>query len=108
MKNDEYDCIDSMNARAIKLIKRQQAEIERLEGFATNMEYCANHALDEIEKEKREAIKDFAERLRVRVKERAYKIMGNKPDTKCVLVGVREIAEFDELVAEMEGENGRA
>lgn len=82
-------CVERLIVNALDLIKRQQAEIERLEGLATNMEYCANHALDEIEKEKREAIKDFADRLKA-----------NRYDDMFVT-----IAAIDEIVAEMEGEN---
>lgn len=47
----------------MKKAEEQNAEIERLEGFAANMEYCANHALDDLEKEKAEAIKEFKKKL---------------------------------------------
>lgn len=91
-------CVERLIVSALDLIKRQQAEIERLEGLATNMEYCANHALDEIEKEKREAIKDFAERL----KEKAYTAENEWSRGGHPLVV--EVDDIDELVAEMEGE----
>lgn len=81
----------------MEVLKRQQAEIERLEGYAANMEYCANHALDEIEKEKREAIKDFAERL----KARAYTAENEWSHGEHPLVV--EVDDIDALVAEMEG-----
>lgn len=101
---DVLECEPVLFGAVQDLIKRQQAEIERLEGLATNMEYCANHALDEIEKEKREAIKDFTERLKARVKEAAYE----QPEIDDGRVCESEIVGIiNELVAETEGEDGR-
>ena len=70
------------------------SEIERLQGFADNMEYCANHALDDLEKEKAEAIKEFAERL----KEKAF------PDDSISCEMVVYAENIDNLVKEMAGE----
>lgn len=102
-------CEWELKNAAMEVLKRQQAEIkklrckvERLKKYDEERDIRLHAKL--IRTARDEAIKDFAERLKVRVKERLYKIMGNKPDTKCVLVGMKEIAEFDELVEEMEGE----
>lgn len=98
-------CVELMACEAVALIKRQQAEIERLKWYAANMEYCANHALDEIEKEKREAIKDFAERLKAQAYTAENEWSQWAPDEHPLVV---EVDDIDTLVAEMEGENGRA
>lgn len=94
------DCEYVLQDEALALLKRQQAEIERLEGFATNMEYCANHALDKIEKEKREAIKDFAERLKAKVTYFEYRLEDGDELFKAV-----ELDAIDAIVEEMCGEN---
>lgn len=91
-QNAEIERLQSMNQSKLDMIHDLRAEIERLQGFADNMEYCANHALDDLEKEKNEAIKEFAERL----KETKFKI-GND--------FVIYAENIDNLVKEMVGEH---
>lgn len=94
--------VDQLLLSTIDLIKRQQAEIERLKGYNENLQ-TANVALsNEILDIKSEAIKEFAAKL----KESAHDLdisfgYGTPPYCKVVSVG-----EIDNLVKEMtEDEN---
>lgn len=91
----DFESCDRLEESILDFINCQNAEIERLEGFADNMEYCANHALDDLEKEKAEAIKEFAERL----KEKAF------PDDSISCEMVVYVENIDNLVKEMVGEH---
>ncbi len=61
-------CKASLEIEALDLIKRQQAEIERLTGYNSNLVFANQdilHTLEtEIAKAKSEAITEFAERLK--------------------------------------------
>ena len=76
--------------KAEEEINRQKAEIERLRGPA-----IVNNIM-ESQRIKREAIKEFAERL----KEKSYKTIRNYGLTKDVV----EVCDIDNLVKEMVGE----
>lgn len=88
-------CEWELKNAAMEVLKRQQAEVERLktekDNLIRNYKECAM-----------EAVKDFAERLKARVKEAT----NEKPDGVRVceseIVGV-----INEVVAEMERENDR-
>lgn len=104
------------------LLKRQQAEIERLKAENAELEAEVEKQYEQaradilgnmadggaschwcIAEHKKNAVKDFAERLKARVKETA----NEKPDGGHVCDS--EIAGIiNELFAEMEGENDRA
>ena len=61
--NDEAFCNLNASKEALALINRQQAEIERL----------YNHFLDLTKKVKYEAVKEFAERFRVKFQKEKYR-----------------------------------
>ena len=90
-----YACETEIPKQALDLIKRQQAEIERLKDYNENL-LSANTAmscnlLDEVAKARVEAIKEFAERLK---EEALYPY----PDSETKIVDVDDI---DNLVKEM-------
>ena len=102
LESEETDCIDSLLTRTLHLVARQKAEIERLQGFADNMEYCANHALDDLEKEKAEAIKEFAERLKGKIHDSIYRYWNDRCGGYYLAEDVD--VDIDVLVDEMVGE----
>jgi hypothetical protein len=66
---DKIGCVNLISKDTLDLIKRQQAEIERLQGYNENLQ-TANVALsNEILDIKAEAIKEFAERLNSRTRQ---------------------------------------
>ena len=91
-----YICADFLRSKTLDLIKRQQAEIERL---TVNKNACAlgmKRLSEQLETAKSEAIKEFTERL----KERAYYIV---VDEKGLLLERKVVNEeaIDYLVKEM-------
>jgi hypothetical protein len=125
--NDEDDivcwtCEWEMKNAAMEVIKRQQAEIERLKTENAELEAEVDKQYERaradilgnmadggaschwcIAEHKKNAIKDFAERTKERVKEAAYEQPDGGYVCESEIVGI-----INELVAEMEGENGRA
>jgi 50S ribosomal subunit-associated GTPase HflX len=79
---------DKSKAAAMGVIKRQDAEIERLNKAIDNYETC----LEKIETIKAEAVKEFAERLK------------EKERPAFPLAMVIDVYEIDNLVKEMVGE----
>ncbi|MBO5790735.1 MAG: hypothetical protein J6R40_06215 [Clostridia bacterium] len=82
------DCRDKIIQAVLDLIKRQQAEIERLtaekDNLIRNYKECAM-----------EAVRDFAERLKATFPPR--------DSGKCTLDDCYTLDKIDEIVAEMEG-----
>lgn len=96
--NDEDDiycwsCEWELKNAAMEVIKRQQAEIERLkaekDNLIRNYKECAM-----------EAVKEFAERLKAKVTYFEYRLEDGDELFKAV-----ELDAIDALVEEMEGEN---
>ena len=85
------NCSETTANAALDLINRQKAEIERLRGST-----IVNNNIMESQRIKREAIKEFAKRL----KEKSYKTIRNYGLTKDVV----EVCDIDNLVKEMVGE----
>ncbi len=78
----------------LDLIKRQQAEIERLKPFEKKVLEPVVENLKEIELAKSEAIKEFAERLK------EYKFYCQNPHSPVSTYAV-EVAAIDKLVKEL-------
>ena len=117
-------CISELNIKALDLVKRQQAEIERLSNpqgvtfLANGIEIHAKDS-DEYYKFKRlvksEAITEFAERLKTTFKQMEY-TANTKRKTATVdelicqanwIIREASIDVIDELLSEMtEGDNG--
>lgn len=114
---DKYICIETLHMDIASMLKRQQAEIEQLKAekaeFETEVEKQYEQARADIlgnvadggaschrciAEHKKNAVKDFAERL----KAKAYKSCEWWPILHAV-----DAKDIDELVAEMESENGR-
>ena len=89
-------CSNDIMVGALNLIKRQQAEIERLKNEiqTTKDAYIMLQTKNEIIKS--EAIKEFA----VRLKEKSFETIRNYGLTKDVV----EVCDIDNLVKEMVGE----
>ena len=105
---DDHGCNEQLANYALDIIKRQQAEIERLES-ANDKKFNQWNMLAEKTKQhyadlyneakdilKSEAVKEFAERL----KEKSFKTIRNYGLTKDVV----EVCDIDNLVKEMVGE----
>ena len=83
------DCVSELAEKTIDLINRQQAEIERLE---TNCLSMAQTMPNMAKAERTEAVKEFAERL---------KVIGARNNAGHILFVEKN---FDNLVKEMVGE----
>ena len=90
-------CVEDLKSASIYLIRRQQAEIERLKcemdcAYTAQME-VSNKLETQI---RAEAVREFAERL----KEKSFKTIRNYGLTKDVV----EVCDIDSLVKEMVGD----
>ena len=116
-------CKIQVASEALTLIKYKQAEIEQLKAEYAELEAEVDKQYEQaradilgnmadgglschwcIAEHKKNTIKDFAERLKARVKETAYEQPEGGDGRVCEseIVGV-----INEVVAEMEGENGK-
>ncbi len=94
----KYSAPERLMDDVLDLINRQKAEIERLQGFNDNLiasnTHISNNLLDEIDKAKVEAVKEFAEQVKMafyyQFDELIPSIMADK---------------IDDLVKEMVGDN---
>lgn len=112
-------CKSRLEIEALDLIKRQQAEIERLTGYNSNLVFANQGVLytleTEITKAKSEAIIEFAEKLKTTFKQMEY-TANIKRKTVTVdelicqanwIIRDASIDVIDELLSEMtEGDNG--
>lgn len=96
-------CVEDLKSASIYLIKRQQAEIERLKCEMGKLlpKDCAYTVQMEVSNKletqiRSEAVKEFAERL----KEKSFKTIRNYGLTKDVV----EVCDIDNLVKEMAGD----
>lgn len=90
LEQDELNRAVTMREKTLRIVEEKQAEIERLRGST-----IVNNIM-ESQRIKREAIKEFAKRL----KEKSYKTIRNYGLTKDVV----EVCDIDNLVKEMVGE----
>ena len=89
-------CQQHVAKDALDLITRQQAEIEQWKEEANKYQNLWCIAVDDIEKAKSEAVKEFAERL----EEKSFQSFGNYGITRDVV----EVCDIDNLIKEMEGD----
>lgn len=92
-EDEELNCMEAVLKRAIDIINRQKAEIERLKNAPNVWKDIAHRETNYVAQAKSEAIKEFAERL----KEKAY-LDGAVSISQELVVDVRDI---DNLVEEM-------
>ena len=105
--NHHVSCIVDINIlkKAINLINRQKAEIERLQDFNENLQTGNTALSNEILEIKSEAIKEFAERLKEGIQENHYytstEDMGNRK-RYVHITNIKDFSQYiDNLVKEM-------
>lgn len=91
------DCDRYAVRDALSLINRQQAEIERLQGYNENLQTANTYLSNEILEAKAEAIKEVAERLK---EEQEFFV--NECDD---FVGYVAVSRIDNLTKEMVGDS---
>lgn len=65
-QEDKIKCLDSAGRNALDLIKRQKAEIERLQNYYLSMQSTLAKMSTGVEQAKAESIKAFAKRLQAK------------------------------------------